>query len=484
MTSPDANLGSFVDAFIRDYLALPENNHLGPGSEGKAGRRPGRLLQRRRPPVPGPQGARGALPLDSLEAFALAEAARATEAKAPVVRRPRRTATAVAAEDLTVVSWALCQSDEAKKTNSRETRYPSEAWARARMFGQECNNALHVALVAALRDAGYAAVAPALLPEWSQLPSERYFMASTWSERHVAHVSGLGTFGLAGGLITEKGQAVRLGSVVVQARIPATSRAYSGPFDYCLFLTRGICARCVARCPWARSKKRAGTRNPAVAIWDRPCASTWRAISASRDTPAVCARRGCPASHESPARRTSRTDTSGAGGRLCRQAGARTRSPSASLLPRRRQRMADLHRQRRGDPPRQRRRRHPPRRLPRCDRQARGTVGPRRHLPERRDVVRPVCPRARPMDRPRLQPCPTARPPTSLRADSFSAETHARAGTCVRAGAAPDSDSSTATANPRRLRHRIKRHPTARSAAPRRALPVSVPRYWPPSGRR
>ena len=170
-------------------------------------------------------------------------------AKAPVVPPPAPADSPIAAEDLTVVSWVLCQSDEAKKTNSRETRYPSEAWARARMFGQECNNALHVALVAALRDAGYAAVAPALLPEWSQLPSERYFMASTWSERHVAHVSGLGTFGLTGGLITEKGQAVRLGSVVVQARIPATSRAYSGPFDYCLFLTRGICARCVARCP-------------------------------------------------------------------------------------------------------------------------------------------------------------------------------------------------------------------------------------------
>ena len=38
-------------------------------------------------------------------------------------------------------------------------------------------------------------------------------MASTWSERHVAYVSGLGTFGLSGGLITAKGQAVRLGSV-------------------------------------------------------------------------------------------------------------------------------------------------------------------------------------------------------------------------------------------------------------------------------
>ena len=161
-----------------------------------------------------------------------------------------------------MVSWALCQSDEAKQSNRREARYPSETWARARMFGQECNNALHLALVAALDDAGYTAVAPALLPQWSQLPSERFFVASTWSERHIAYVSGLGTFGLTGGLITEKGQAVRLGSVVVRARIPATPRLYSGPFDYCLFLTRGLCARCVARCPVGSVREEGRDKEP------------------------------------------------------------------------------------------------------------------------------------------------------------------------------------------------------------------------------
>ena len=276
VTSPDPNLGSFVDAFIRDYLALPENNHLGPGSEGKAwvdalvgfssGADP--LYQDLKEHV-------GPFHWTPLEAFSLAaansadgsdagdgQATDSEDAGSPAADGPVAADSPVAAEDLTVVSWALCQSDEAKKSNSREIRYPSEAWARARMFGQECNNALHVALVAALHDAGYTAVAPALLPEWSQLPSERYFMASTWSERHVAHVSGLGTFGLAGGLITEKGQAVRLGSVVVRARIPATPRAYSGPFDYCLFLTRGICARCVARCPVGSVREEGRDKEP------------------------------------------------------------------------------------------------------------------------------------------------------------------------------------------------------------------------------
>ena len=43
--------------------------------------------------------------------------------------------------------------------------------------------------------------------------SEKYGMASCWSERHAAFVSGLGTFGLCDGLITPVGKAMRCGSV-------------------------------------------------------------------------------------------------------------------------------------------------------------------------------------------------------------------------------------------------------------------------------
>ncbi len=270
-----ADLSRFVDRFIRDYLAVPENNNLGPGTEGKAwadvlvgfssGADP--LYEDLKEHV-------GPFHWTPLEAFALAgtvsrsdDAAGArpgavTPGNGGPAGDPAGVDAPVTAEDLTVISWALCQSDEAKQSNSRETRYPSETWARARMFGQECNNALHVALIAALNDVGYKAAAPALLPEWSTQSSERFFMASTWSERHVAHVSGLGTFGLTGGLITERGQAVRFGSVVVRARIPATPRPYSGPFDYCLYLTRGLCARCAARCPVGSVREEGRDKEP------------------------------------------------------------------------------------------------------------------------------------------------------------------------------------------------------------------------------
>jgi epoxyqueuosine reductase len=148
-----------------------------------------------------------------------------------------------------VVSWALSQTEATKAANRAQTRFPSEAWARSRVFGQSRNRALQRALVNALAARGYQAVAPTLLRECSERNSPTYGRASTWSERHVAYTSGLGTFGLCGGLITALGQAVRLGSVIVRAQISPTPRPYIDPFDYCLYFNSGSCTACVDRCP-------------------------------------------------------------------------------------------------------------------------------------------------------------------------------------------------------------------------------------------
>lgn len=152
-------------------------------------------------------------------------------------------------EELTVISWAVCQTEATKAANRLETRMPSEPWARARIYGQEGNRALHQVMLDAFRAAGYQAVAPSLLPAWSEARPHTDHWSSTWSERHVAYVSGLGTFGLSGGLITAKGMAVRFGSVVVRAVAQPTLRPYQGPFEYCLHFNGGECFACVDRCP-------------------------------------------------------------------------------------------------------------------------------------------------------------------------------------------------------------------------------------------
>ena len=107
---------------------------------------------------------------------------------------------------MTVTSWILPQTAKTKADYKKETTYPSESWARARKFGEEANEILRRHVVDTLRVARIEAVAPVLSPEWSLKMSERYLFASTWSERHEAHASGLGTFGLCDGLITPLGK--------------------------------------------------------------------------------------------------------------------------------------------------------------------------------------------------------------------------------------------------------------------------------------
>jgi epoxyqueuosine reductase len=158
-------------------------------------------------------------------------------------------------EELTVICWILPQTPATRADNQQQDRYPAERWARSRIFGEAFNRRLRQHVVDALQEAGYAAASPMLLPEWASVPSERYVFASTWSERHAAYASGLGTFGLCDGLITPRGKAVRVGSAVARIAIPPTPRPYTHHRAYCLFYDAesgeptGRCGRCIPRCP-------------------------------------------------------------------------------------------------------------------------------------------------------------------------------------------------------------------------------------------
>jgi epoxyqueuosine reductase len=152
-------------------------------------------------------------------------------------------------EDLTVISWILPQTRASKKDNRQEKIYPSERWARARIFGEEVNEKLRRVVVSALEAKGIPAVAPVLSPSWARKDSDRYVFASTWSERHAAYTAGLGTFGLCDGLITPVGKAIRTGSVVAALQITPTERPYTHHKAYCLFYSHGQCGDCIDRCP-------------------------------------------------------------------------------------------------------------------------------------------------------------------------------------------------------------------------------------------
>ena len=152
-------------------------------------------------------------------------------------------------EQLTVISWILPQTDRTKRDNRKETAYPAERWARARIFGEKTNVALRNHVVTAFQGQGYRAIAPQLSPHWEKKTSDKFGFASTWSERHAAYASGLGTFGLCDGLITPKGKAMRCGSVIADIQVPPTDRPYNDHHEYCLFFTEGKCKKCIPRCP-------------------------------------------------------------------------------------------------------------------------------------------------------------------------------------------------------------------------------------------
>ena len=155
----------------------------------------------------------------------------------------------VASNDLTVISWILPHTEATKADNRKEKTYPAQRWARARHFGEAANNKLRGHVIAVLKTEGYRAVAPVLSVQWTRKISDLHGIASTWSERHVAYASGLGTFGLCDGLITARGKAMRAGSVVAQIDVPPAPRLYNDHHAYCLFYARGTCKKCISRCP-------------------------------------------------------------------------------------------------------------------------------------------------------------------------------------------------------------------------------------------
>jgi len=71
-------------------------------------------------------------------------------------------------------------------------------------------------------------------------------LTARWSNKSMAYVAGLGTFGINHLLITKAGCGGRFGSTVISAKIPATPRPNR---ENCLYLRDSKCQFCVKNCP-------------------------------------------------------------------------------------------------------------------------------------------------------------------------------------------------------------------------------------------
>jgi len=150
-----------------------------------------------------------------------------------------------------VISFFLPFSNVVKRGNARGKLWPSEEWLHGRIEGQVFINKLCINLRSELIKVGFNSLVPTLDERfWAQTElnenskhSEVSF-TSTWSERHVAFVCGLGTFGLSKGLITSKGVAGRFGSIITELYLSPDTREYENIYEYC-----SMCGACVKKCP-------------------------------------------------------------------------------------------------------------------------------------------------------------------------------------------------------------------------------------------
>jgi epoxyqueuosine reductase QueG len=170
-----------------------------------------------------------------------------------------------------VISWILPIAKFRRESN-RKARNPSKAWADTKTYGEEFNEQLRRHVVSFIQEQGFPAIAPVLSPLFDYCESAKAGLITNWSERHIAYVAGLGTFGLSRGLITPRGVAMRCGSVVTNLKLNPTPRSYSDFQEHCLFYNSGKCEKCIDRCPGGAISKEGHDKNLCATF----CQEVWQ----------------------------------------------------------------------------------------------------------------------------------------------------------------------------------------------------------------
>ena len=149
-----------------------------------------------------------------------------------------------------VVSVFFPFSDIVKKSNRTNMNLPSNEWLHSRSEGQKFINTVCIQLKQMFEVENHACVIPpfderfSMGSPYTKDRAQQQFYTSNWSERHVAYVCGLGTFGLSRGLITEKGIAGRFASFITDVKISPDTRLYTEFNEYCT-----MCGACIKNCP-------------------------------------------------------------------------------------------------------------------------------------------------------------------------------------------------------------------------------------------
>ncbi len=175
------------------------------------------------------------------------EALKAPQAVGSIFRTPKEWM----ADGRCVVSYFAPYSDFVVEGNKRDDSIVGNGWLYARVEGQAFLTEINHFIEKWFESQGVRAISPYASEEFKyvfeagscdDIADKSLSFTSNWSERHVAFVCGLGTFGLSKGLITRKGVAGRFGSVIVNANLEVTPRPYTDIYEYCTMC--GACMRC------------------------------------------------------------------------------------------------------------------------------------------------------------------------------------------------------------------------------------------------
>lgn len=163
----------------------------------------------------------------------------------------------------TVISCFFPFTEQVKASMRKAASDPTPEWLHARIEGQAFLSVFARWLRDELEKAGSESLIPtqdARFHVGSPVGGTRF--TSNWSERHVGFVCGLGTFGICAGLITAKGMAGRLCSVITEADFEPDVRSYHGVYEYCI-----RCGACVRRCPADAVTLDHGKDHPPCSAW-------------------------------------------------------------------------------------------------------------------------------------------------------------------------------------------------------------------------
>ena len=153
-----------------------------------------------------------------------------------------------------VISLFFPFTEQVRKAQRAETEEVSPEWLHGRIEGHDAMLVFAARLKDQIEESGYDAMIPVTeeafssvkggcgLPGYPSMTEATF--GSNWSERHAAYISGLGTFGLSGGLITRRGMAGRFCSIITNRLFPVTERSYTRYDEWCI-----RCGACARRCP-------------------------------------------------------------------------------------------------------------------------------------------------------------------------------------------------------------------------------------------